>query len=81
MSHQIFANAKPDLKETDIASFLIDIPLFEAPYADQIPGSSPIAGVLQHSIPQVLHLSFAYKEDMKHKKICIIDNFFSMDHV
>jgi hypothetical protein len=62
MSNQIFANAKPDFTETDIASCLTDIPLFEAPYADQIPGSSPIAGVLQHSIPQALHLSSAYKK-------------------
>jgi hypothetical protein len=58
-----------------------DIPLFEAPYADQIPDSSPIAGVLQHSIPQVLHLSSAYKEDMKHHNICIKDNTFSMEHL
>lgn len=66
MSYQIFANDKPYLKKTDIATCLTAIPLFEAPCADQFPGSSPIAGVLQHSIPQVLHLSSAYKENMRH---------------
>jgi hypothetical protein len=40
---------------------MLTIPLFEAPYADQILGSSPAAGVLQHSTLQVPHLSSAYK--------------------